>query len=70
MKYIFIITGFMIGTIVGTIIEHYNQSCPRLKEYQLRLELDSTYIYEHGRFVGSCPHGKDGIDSVLLNDNL
>lgn len=40
------------------------------QEYQIRLEVDSAYIYNNGNLIGICPHGIDGIDSVILNDNL
>jgi hypothetical protein len=40
-----------------------------MKEYQIRLELDSAYIYDNGKLVGCTPYGVDGIDSVILKDN-
>lgn len=72
MKTLMMIFGFCLGvlamaTISLLVIEpkHVNH-----QEYQIRLELDSAYIYDGNRLVGSCKHGQDGIDSVLLMDNL
>lgn len=41
-----------------------------MQEYQIRLEPDSAYIYDNGKLIGSCPHGNDGVDLVILKDNL
>jgi hypothetical protein len=68
MKLAFFCFGSMFGIGIGTLIEHTEQ--PKLQEYQIRLEMDSAYIYDGSRLVGSCEHGKDGIDSVIVLDNL
>jgi len=57
---------FAIGYIAGC----NEQDTGNLQEYQIRIEMDSAYIYDNGRLVGSCAHGSDGIDSVILKDNL
>jgi hypothetical protein len=68
MKFVLFFVGLCIGMSIGIAIEHTDQ--PKLQEYQIRLEMDSTYIYDGSRLVGSCEHGKDGIDSVIVLDNL
>ncbi len=51
-------------------ILHDKTSTPREHEYQIRVEMDSMYLYNWERVVGSCPIGKDGLDSLILMDNL
>lgn len=58
----------IIGIISMTFIAAKNFS--NMQEYQIRIELDSAYIYNNGKLIGSCKHGYDGIDSVILKDNL
>ena len=67
MKLVFFCFGSMFGIVIGTLIEHVEHPP---QEYQIRLEMDSAYIYDGTRLVGSCEHGKDGIDSVIVLDNL
>lgn len=62
---IMILIGFTVARFSTTY-----QSNEQLKEYQIRIEPDSAYIYDNGRLVGSCKQGLDGIDSVILKDNL
>lgn len=57
------IMGLMILRRLDVIIERKTKDT---QEYQIRLELDSAYIYDGSRLVGVTPHGNDGIDSVLL----
>lgn len=61
--------GIIIGTCLTAIIAA-NSPHWDMKEYQIRLELNEAYIYSEGELIGTCPHGSDGIDSVLLMDNL
>lgn len=70
MKYFLFFLGvaccFVSILGVGFIIGHETKDT---QEYQIRLEMDSAYIYDGSRLVGVTPHGNDGIDSILLNDN-
>jgi len=61
-----IILLFTIGYVAGC----NEGDTGNLQEYQIRVEMDSAYIYDNGRLVGKCAHGSDGIDSVILKDNL
>lgn len=68
-----ILAAFMLiacGATVFVCGMAWGKSHAPLQEYQIRLEMDSAYIYDGDRLVGSCKHGKDGIDSVLFIDNL
>lgn len=83
---IYIIVGLVVGHLTGVGLLEYlgrpTMPVPQmemqtiikvpanLQEYQIRLEPDSAYIYDNGRLVGSCKHGSDGIDSVIVMDNL
>lgn len=69
MKLILILTGILIGIGSAFVITRFSPYY-KMQEYQIRLEPDSAYIYDNGRLVGSCAHGNDGIDSVLVMDNL
>ncbi len=59
------VLGYMAGSIFT-----YKRLKPLQMEYQIKLELDAAYIYDDGKLIGITPYGKDGIDSVILNDNL
>lgn len=70
MKYFLFFLGVGVTVVsilgFGFMIGHETKNT---QEYQIRLELDSAYIYDGSRLVGVTPHGNDGIDSVLLLDN-
>lgn len=61
---------FVVGIFFGYQIFAMHSTKHNMQEYQIRLELDSAYIYDGNRLVGSCKYGSDGIDSVLFKDNL
>ena len=63
---VFTIGGFGIGFAINGIFSPK----PEMQEYQIRIEIDSAYIYDNGKLIDSCKHGNDGIDSVILKDNL
>ncbi len=60
-----LIGGFCIGYGVCGML-----SSNKMKEYQIKIEFDSAYIYDNGKLIDSCKHGNDGIDSVIVKDNL
>lgn len=40
------------------------------QEYQIRLEMDSTYIYSGNRFVGALPYDStQSFDKLMIEDN-
>lgn len=39
-------------------------------DYQVYIDLDSAYIFDNNVLIGTTAHGKGGIDSVILKDNL
>jgi hypothetical protein len=41
----------------------------RLKDYQIYLSIDSVYLYDNGKLIGTTAHGNDGIDSLIMLDN-
>lgn len=41
----------------------------RLKDYQVALSLDTAYLYDNGKLIGTTLHGHDGIDSLIMLDN-
>ena len=59
-----LVIGYWIGflLIIGV-------ATTALHEYQIDIDLTTATVYENGRLVGSCPHGVDGIDSLILKDN-
>ena len=59
------VLGYMAGSVFI-----YKRLKPLQMEYQIKLEMEAAYIYDDGKLIGSTPYGKDGIDSVILNDNL
>lgn len=68
----FAITYFLLNSNhnPGPVLLPVTSCNHNLREYQIRLEIDSAYIYDGTRLVGSCKHGQDGIDSLILLDNL
>jgi len=60
--------GFIAG-IQGREKKHIYAPNPLLREYQLELDVDSAYLYNGDVLVGVVPHGKDGIDSLIMMDN-
>lgn len=68
LDFILLLAGIMVGMLIGSMCISYSPSC-QMQEYQIRIESDSAFIYDKGRLVGSCKHGIDGIDSVILKDN-
>lgn len=65
MNLLLFFLGICIGASIGVGVEHVNHD-PHA--YQIKLERDSTYLFDGKRLVGSCQHGKDGIDSLLVLD--
>ena len=59
------VLGYMAGSIFT-----YKKLKPYQMEYQIKLEMEAAYIYDDGKLIGVTPYGKDGIDSIILNDNL
>lgn len=59
---------FQLGYIKGRI----DTTKSILHQYQIQLDMDSTYLYEGNRFVGAVPYNDNdgGIDSLILQDNL
>jgi hypothetical protein len=39
----------------------------RLKDYQVRCTLDYFFVYDAGKLIGATRHGKDGIDSLIVD---
>lgn len=58
------------NSVIDAVVKLNQHHCPPMGEYQIRVEFDSAYVFDHGRFVGVCAHGKDGIDNVIRKDNL
>jgi hypothetical protein len=56
-------------SLLNAVVE-LNSKPRNMQEYQIRLEQDSAYVYDNGRYIGSCAHDTIGIDSVIRKDNL
>jgi hypothetical protein len=41
-----------------------------MEEYQIRLEMDSLLLFDHGRYVGTAKYGNSQLDSLFMKDNL
>jgi hypothetical protein len=71
MKILAFVTVFFLGSIAGLYVRDHQYKPAR--EYQIRLEMDSAYLYDGNRLVGSCSYEEgdgSGIDSLILKDNL
>lgn len=85
MKYIILICGlmtthFLIGIVGYNSGKHPNviplqykfnlPSQPPLRDYQIHQGMDSAYLYDGETLIGVTAYGEDGIDSLILLDNL
>ena len=59
-----LVIGYWIGFLVVT-----SATLTAVHEYQIDVDITTATVYEHNRLGGSCPHGRDGIDSLILKDN-
>ena len=50
-------------------ITEHSQLLPDIHEYQLDLEMDSVFLFDHGRFVGKAKYGNSQLDSLFMSDN-
>jgi hypothetical protein len=70
----FIITHFTLDSHSSPSPGIQLHSCQHnMQEYQIRLEMDSAYLYDGNRLVGSCSYEDgdgSGIDSLILKDKL
>lgn len=72
MKTLLIVIMIFTSGFIGGIYVRDHQYKPA-REYQIRLEIDSAYLYDGNRLVGSCGYEDgdgSGIDSLIFKDNL
>lgn len=76
-----VIVAFVAGMILGAGIVQVRHNQPdkrpllhalqplQKRNYWVLPTSERFYLYDSARFIGSCEHGKDGIDSLILKDN-
>lgn len=73
MKLFTVIVAVILGFMLGVSCNYTPSKLGIIRalgnvDYQLYLTMDSAYVYDHNRYIGSCAHGNDGIDSVIRAD--